>query len=333
MGSSRSAHVVLATSIVVGVAVAGCVDGFTGSNVQIDFSARVGELGPQDPPADTYYTLYAVDQIVDAATGAVTAEHLFEVQRFAIVRAVDLDSPCAIDVEDSPYPGVHVRGFPLKEREVTGVVDPLVQGQDERAVQRVLTADQRLANAGMLQAVKAVASTSIAVYPGVAATCVEDDPGVDAALVPPYTCIGTSSNERRLALCRAVWSVDPLLYAGNDKALTVPHSGELYGFVQGQNPVNGAPLGGSQLFVDEVLDFDAYTINWQFNDRDGDGMPDYPATIDPEFRSPTGFPYVSGFPAEATRGVTNVSMVNRLDPSISAQMAIFADLGDDPVNF
>ena len=78
-----------------------------------------------------------------------------------------------------------------------------------------------------------------------------------------------------------------------------------------------------------MLAFDAYAINWQYADLDGNGVPDYPPAVDP---STTGFSYVYGFPEVQTRGVVNVPMINRADPSIAAQMAIFADLGEDPVH-
>jgi hypothetical protein len=326
VGIRAHRHVCL---LVAAVAVAGCVEGFKGSNVQIDFSARVLEdESPATPPPDTYFTLYAVDQIVDETTNLVTAEYLFDIHRFAIQPAVDLASPCSIDIEGSPYPGLHVTAFPDKEREQTGVTDPFLPGQDERLVQRVVTADARLDNAQLLQEVKAITSTSITTYPAIGTQCVEEGGG--STLIPPPTCIGEQSNEVRLAVCRSIWASDPSLFEGNDKSLTAPKNGELYGFVQGQNPINGATLGGSQIFVDEVLYFDAYAINWQYNDRNGDGTPDYPVGVDP---MPAGFPYLAGYPEVRTRGVINVPMTNRDDPSVSAQMAIFPDLGNDPVTF
>jgi hypothetical protein len=328
VGNARSAVLSLAVII---VAAGGCIDGFKGSNVQVDFSARVRQPGPEDPPADTYFTLYAVDQVTDPATHLVTAEYLFEIQRFAIQPAVDLASPCAIDLEGSPYPGLHVTQFPAKEREATGITDPLDPANDPHDAERVLTADQRLLNAMALQSVLAVTSPSISTYPPFASACVEQ--GGDPAMMPPIDCIEDQSNAARLAVCREVWANDPNLFQGNDKSLTAPDNGVLYGFVQGQNPINGATLGGAQMFVDEVLDFDAYSINWQYNDRDMDGMPDYPPTVPDADKLPTGFPYLAGFPEVRTRGVINVPMVNRADPSISAQMAIFADLGEDPLTF
>lgn len=315
-------------SVFAASALAGCVDGFRGSNVQIDFAPTVGPQGAPDP---TYFTLYAVDQVADES-GVVTAEYLFAVHDFRIQPAIDLASPCAIELE-APYPGLHISAFPAKEREQTGVTDPTLPGQDERAVERVLTADQRLAAATMMQSIKAVTSAGFATYPAVATACVEDQAGVDPALIPPANCIGATSNARRLALCQAAWAAAPTRYEGTDRSLTAPLAGEAYGFVQGQNPLTGAPLGGSQMFVDEVLIADAYAINWQYADLDGNGTPDYPASVPAEDRSPTGFGYLSGFPRQVARGVTQVPLVSTTDRTVNANMAIVADLGDDPVQF
>jgi hypothetical protein len=313
-------------------ALAGCVESFSGSNVQIDFAPGVREEGTFDPPDESYFTLYAVDQITDE-TGMVTQAFLFAVQEFRIQPAVNLSSPCAIEIE-GPYPGLHITAFPTKEREQTGITDPTLPGQNERDVQRVLTADQRLLIAMAYQELKAITGgTSFATYGAIAGACVEDDNTVDPSLIPPANCIGETSNARRLELCRAAWAADPLHYEGTDRSLTAPLNGELYGLVQGTNPSNGAPLGGSGFFVDEVLDFDAYTINWQYADLNGDGQPDYPASVPADQRSPTGFSYLSGLPISITRGVTNVPLSNRSDSTIAGQMSIFADIGDDSVNF
>jgi hypothetical protein len=334
VGNPRSAILSLGSFAMIAGAIAagGCVDGFKGSNIQIDFSASVmAQANPETPPPDTYFTLYAVDQVVDETTHLVTAEYLFEIQRFKIQPAVDLASPCNIDIEGSPYPGLHVTQFANKEREQTGITDPFLPGLPENDVSRVLTADQRLVNAQALQEVKAVTSNSITEYPPVGSACVEEGGSMDQ--LPPTTCIGEASNAVRLAVCRTIWASDPLLFEGNDKSLTALKNGELYGFVQGQNPINGATLGGSQIFVDEVLDFDAYSINWQYNDRNGDGVPDYPPGTPDDEKPPAGYPFVAGYPQNRTRGVVNVPMINRNDPSVSANMAIFADLGDDPLTF
>ena len=325
--------------VVAAVAAGGCVDGFGGSNVQIDFSpgtplpAPPGVMpGPNQVPGNTFFTLFAVDQEKDGQ-GVVIREFLHEVQRFELRQAVDLRSPCMIDVEDSPYPGIHVSGFPAKERAVTGIADPRAAppGTDPVLIQRVLTADQRLGNAMVLQAVKAVTSASVQLYPALASACA--DAGGEPQLIPPPTCIDDASNARRLELCEQSWSFDRLKYEGSDKVLIAPLSGELYGFVIGANPVNGATLGGAGVFVDEVLVADAYAINWQYKDGNGDGEPDYPPSFPDDQKSVTGFRYLTGYPETRTRGVTHVPLTHPADPSISALMAIFSELDDDPVQF
>jgi hypothetical protein len=345
MGSphARLVHAIAAAAGVAGVPA--CAEDFGGSNIQIDFRSPVPIIAPtgtvpgtfQAPP-DTYFTLYAVDQVRDGA-GMVTQEYLHEVHRFEIRPAVDLSSPCAIEIEgegDSIYPGLHIRGFPARVRNALGLApgempDPGVH--DAETVTRVTTADLRLRNAESMLAIKAVTSTSVTRYPGVATACVEDDPGVDPALIPPATCIGDASNARRLALCRAVWTGDPLRYEGTDRVLTAPLSGQIHGFVIGSNPVNDAPLGGAGLFVDEVVAADAYSIHYQYKDLDRDGAPDYPASVPAEDRVATGFGYMTGYPEQLTRGVTSTVLVHPGDANISALMSIFADLDEDPVHF
>ena len=318
---------------------AGCVDGFRGSNVQIDFSAATpipalpGQTpDPNQPPDNTFFLLFAVDQELDAS-GAVIREYLFEVQRFELRPVIDLSSPCMIDVEGTPYPGLHVAAFADKEKEATGITDSLnpPPGIDPVYVQRVLTAEQRLRNAQVLQEVKAVTSTSVSTYPGVAPDCAEA--GADPSLVPPAGCTGDQSNARRLELCNRIWELDPLRYEGTDRVLTQPLNGTLFGFVLGSNPINGAGLGGAQLFVDENLAADAYAINWQYKDGNSDGQPDYPPTVPDDQKSPTGFRFLTGYPEVRTRGVVHVPMAHLADPSISALVAIFEDLGDDSVQF
>jgi hypothetical protein len=330
---------------IVAVGLHGCVDDFGGSNVQIDFRPSVPIIAPtgtapaelQAPP-DTYFTLYAVDQIRDDA-GTVTQEFLHEVHRFEIRPAVDLDSPCAIEEEgegDDRFPGLHIRGFPDRLRNSLGLApgempDPAVHSAD--VVTRITTADLRLRNAESMLLIKAVTSSSVARYPRVAADCVEDVPGVDPTEIPPDNCIGDQSNARRLALCRAAWAAAPLLYEGTDRVLTAPLAGEIYGFVLGSNPTNDAPLGGAGLFVDEVLTADAYTIHYQWKDFDGDGTPDYPASVPAEDRIPTGISYMRGFPERLTRGVTTTELVHPDSANVSARLSIFANLDDDPVQF
>ena len=77
-------------SCVLSLGAAACVSPFSGSNVQIDFSsptqtpaASGATPQPNQPPADTYFSLYAVTLEQDA-NGIATQADLFEVQRFEI---------------------------------------------------------------------------------------------------------------------------------------------------------------------------------------------------------------------------------------------------------
>jgi hypothetical protein len=329
-----------ALALALGAAVlGGCIDSFTGSNVQIDFSSNTPTAAPpgttpgfQQPPENTYFTLYAVDEVRDSSD-VVIQTYLFAVQRFEIKAAVDFTSPCFIDLERAPFPGLHISMFADKMREATGVADPLnpPSSASDVDVQQVVTADQRVSNADALTAVKVVVDVSTGSYPAVSAM---GDCG-NSGVIPHPTCTDDASNARRLSLCRAAWEsgIAADLYEGNDKILTAPLNGNLFGFVQGSNPVNGAGLGGAQMFVDEVLHADSYAITWQFKDVDGDGEPDYPATFPMEMRSETGVPYMDGRPEIRTRGVVNALLVNPADPLIFAQLAVFADLGEDEVSF
>ena len=106
------------------IAAGGCVDGFRGSNVQIDLSpatpvqAPVAAMGgPTDLPVNSHFTLYAIQE--DPAQ-----DRLFEVQRFEIHRIVDPRSPCFIDVgEHVRIPGLHVTQFATKIEQDTGITD------------------------------------------------------------------------------------------------------------------------------------------------------------------------------------------------------------------
>jgi hypothetical protein len=72
-------------------------------------------------------------------------------------------------------------------------------------------------------------------------------------LIPPPTCTDEASNQRQLALCQAAWDSDDQLFEGTDRVLTSPLNGETHGMVDGISPINLAPVGGAQMFVDESL--------------------------------------------------------------------------------
>ncbi len=319
-------------------AASACVTPFSGSDVQIDFSASTqiaGGPAANQPPGNTYYSLYAVQKGTDD-TGTVVANYLFEVQRFEIKRLIDLGSPCFIDLADARFPGLHVTEFANKVEEQTGIADPMnpPSGASPTDITDVLDAQTRVAKLENLQdMVKVVTDSSNVLYGASETSCIEDVPGVDQSKFPPPRCTGDQSNKLRLTLCEAFWKSNPEFYEGSDKVFTLPLAGHFRGMVEGQNPNNGSFIGGSEFFVDTVLtDPSSYLVTWQYKDLDGDGMPDFPVGTPAEDK-PFGHTYMVGTPVRAARGVINVPLANRNDPSISAEMAIFSDLANDGTHF
>ena len=298
--------------------VAGCVDGFRGSNVEID-------LGPLTPaqasagtppratelPSDAHFSLYAVQD------GAV--EHLFLMQQFEVHRIVDLASPCFIDVgEHVPHAGLHVSQYATQIGLDTGITDlrnPPPEATEQQQIEAA-TAVQRMMNVAALggdMGIKAVTSASTSAYPMVAPDCAGAP-----ELIPPPTCTDLASNARRLALCQAAWKADPTLWEGTDRILTAPLAGTTHGLVVGRNPVSLAPVGGAQFFVEDAPStVDSYAVYWQV-----DGMPD-----------PGNLLYAGTPTPTPTRGVSHVHMTNPAVPGGTAELVIFADLGEDDVHF
>jgi hypothetical protein len=297
---------------------AGCVENFDGSNVQIDLNPATPPQAPQGrPPQDRelptngHFRLYGIDEVPEG-------DALFELRRFEIHRVVDLTSPCFIDVGPNvPFPGLHVSQFERRMSERTGITDiaaPPPGATMEQQIEQA-TAVQRMRNVQALAGgagVKVVTSASASVYPDVDAAC-------GGGGLPPPTCIDDESNARRLAICRQAWDRDPLLFEGTDRVLTSPLGGTTFGFVVGLNPVTPTPVGGAQLFVDDALDrVDEYAIYFQM-----DGVEDAPGML-----------FLTGRPfAGATRGVTHVHLESPLLPGVAAELAIFADLDEDDVHF
>jgi hypothetical protein len=305
------------------IAAGGCVDGFRGSNVQIDLSGAtpvqapvLGMGGPTDLPASSHFTLFAIQQ-------GPAQDRLFEIERFEIHRIVDPSSPCFIDVgEHVPHPGLHVTQYAKKIEEDTGITDPANPPPTATEQQKILvaTALQRIANVNALagpMGIKVVTSASTAVYPTMAAAC-----GGPADQIPPPMCIDDASNQRRLQLCQAAWKADSNLFEGTDLVLTAPLNGTTRGFVDGGNPIAlGVQVGGAQFFVDEALDnIDAYAIYTQ-EERPPPEAPPPPVQL------------LFGRPTMPTRGVLHVHLVSPGTPVLTAEMAIFADLGQDDVHF
>lgn len=296
----------------------GCVDGFNGSNVQIDLSPRTPAQAPAsrmpnaaELPTNIHFRLYAIKE-----TGE--ADSLFELQRFEIHKLIDTTSPCFIDVgEHVPFPGLHVTQYSNKTAEATGITDIANPPPGATMQQKVeaATAIQRMNNVAALGSdagLKAVTSASTGTYPAPDADC-------NGAGLPPPACIDDASNDRRLRICQDVWETEPDLFEGTDRVLTAPLNGTTFGFVVGVNPVTPTPVGGAQFVVEDALEGVAeYAIYFQT-----DGVDD-PGTL-----------FLQGRPvAGVTRGVSHVSMESPFLPNlISAEVAIFASLGQDGVHF
>jgi hypothetical protein len=322
--SVRVPDVRLATQLigaVVVIALGGCVNGFRGSNIQLDLlpgtpvQARVTEMPdlPRVLPANSHFTIYAIQQDGEQ-------DRLFEVQTFEIHRLVDRTSPCFIDVgENVPHPGLHVTRYAARIAQDIGAtdVDTPPPGATERQKQELETANLRIANVNKLAGdtgmpVNVVSSASASVYPSVAAGC-----GGPDDQIPPPECMDDASNQLRLTLCQAAWRADAALFEGTDRVLTAPLNGVTHGMLFGLNPINMAAVGGAQFFVDEALaNVDAYAIYFQVDGGE-----------------PPGTQLFFGQPTMPTRGVTRVRLVSPSNMLLTAEMAIFADLGEDDVHF
>jgi hypothetical protein len=314
----RVAHLLFIIGAVAGT---GCVDGFGGSNVQIDLStatpsqAAAGQTPRADQlPTDVHFRLYAIDEEIQDS--GATIERLFELQRFEIHTIVNLTSPCYIETgANVRFPGLHVTQYRKKIEELTGITDIMnpPPGKSESELVETATAVQRMMNISALggdTGIEVVVSASTAAYKAPDADC-------NGSGLPPPTCIDDASNARRLAECQTFWRDNPEFYEGTDRVLTAPLNGTLYGFVVGMNPINLAPVGGAQFFVPfSLAGVEEYAVFYQT-----DGM-DTPGTL-----------LLSGRPTVITRGVSHVDMTSPASANITANMAVFSDLGDDEVHF
>ena len=265
---------------------------------------QAGEL-----PNGIHFTFYAVQN--DA-----TSSRLFEVQRFEVHRIVDLSSPCFIDVgAHVPFPGLHVSQFAAMIAQQTGITDlanPPPTATEQQKIDAA-TAVQRQGAVALLAGntgIKAITSASNYSYPAVAPDCIS--PGI-----PPPTCTDSASNQRRLEQCQAFWKMDPFYFEGTDRILTSPLDGVTHGMVDGENPINLAPVGGAQFYVDTDLGgFDEFAIFYQADD-----MPQ-PGNL-----------LVYGKTTEVTRGVVHVHMTSPTSPTLTADVAIFPNLDQDHTGF
>lgn len=317
------------------VLLAGCVTDFSGSNVQFDFAASMPAqalagttASSTELPTNVHFTLYAFQE--DPMVG-----YLFAVQDFEIHRVVDLNSPCYIDFGIGvKHPGLHVSQFEAVTDMDVGIPDFMnpPAGASMTDEEIATTAHQRMLNiiqlAGDTTGIKAVTSTSTAEYPAVAADC------NDTSKIPPPNCTDDASNKRRLDMCQAFWKANPGFYEGTDRVLTKPLNGTTHGYVDGRNPVNLSPVGGAQFFVDEALaGFTGFALYWQFDDANGDGMPDYPTGFPDSQKAKAGQLLLYGTPTMPTRGVEHVHLFNPTSSAVTAELAIFANLSQDTTHF
>lgn len=320
--------------------VSACVETFNGSDVQIDFSsatptaARSATPAQNQPPQNTYYILWASNDERDA-TGTVVKNYLFDALHFEIKPLIDTKSPCFIDTEGTRFPGLHVTEFANKVSEQTGIVDPHnpPPGASAGDITDVLDAQIRMSFLPALESqTKVVTDESDAQYGPSETACIEDNPSVDQTKFPPPKCTGDQSNALRLKLCHAFWSEHPHFYEGSDKVYMLPTAGFFRGLVNGTNPKNGSFIGGSEFLVDTVLTADSFLVTYQYKDLNGDGTPDYPPNTPAQVQK-IGTVFMTGVPTRQARGVVNVQLSNANDPTINANMAIFADVGNDGTNF
>jgi hypothetical protein len=248
---------------------------------------------------------------------------LFAVQRFEIHRIVDTSSPCFIDAgEHVPYPGLHVSQFARQVAADTGYGYDAASGIDlanpppgatQPQMIAAATAQQRMLDIAALESdmgIRVVTSASEGSYPPVATDC------ADTSGLPPPTCTDPPSNTRRLSACQAAWKADPDYFEGTDRVLTAPLDGVTHGFVDGMNPINLAPVGGAQFFVDEHLE----------------GFAGFAIYVALDGASDPGQLLLFGTPTMPTRGVIHVHLANATTP-LTAELAIFANLDEDNTNF
>jgi len=309
------------------LALSGCVSGFQGANVQLDLSpatpVQAGVLamkGPTELAAATHFALYAIQE--ETLPDMTHQDHLFEVVRFEVHHIVDTSSPCFIDAGDHvPYPGLHVTQFARRVQMETGITDPSQPplGASQAQIEAVATALTRMTKIAMLtgpNGLVAVTSASTLPYPTVAKDC-----SGPSDQLPPPECMENDANARRLQLCQQTWKADSRLWEGTDRVLTAPLNGTTFGLLLNPMTPAGTAVGGAQIFVDNALvGVDAYAIYFQ---------DDVPA---PGADGP-GTQLYFGRPTMPTRGVSHVHMVSPINPALTAELAVFADLGQDDVHF
>jgi hypothetical protein len=317
---------------------AGCVNPFAGSNAQFDFQkAMPSQAAPgvmpdvTQLPSNTHFTFYAFQ--VDA-----TAGRLYAVQDFEVHPVVDKNSPCFIDVgEHVEHPGLHVSQYEKVIDADVGIPDYTMPpaSATELDKEKAGTAHERMVNIDKL-----LGSSGAGLFTVTSASSAQYDPAMvdsgcsDTSKIPAPTCTDETSNKRRLDLCQKFWHAHPGFFEGTDRSLTAPLAGTMHGMVVGVSPINFAPLGGAQFFVDDAIaGFDGYAVYWQYDDANGDGVPDYPMGVTPPPQPDPGTLLLFGRPTMPTRDVMHVHMTNDANSELTAELAIFANLDQDSTHF
>jgi len=325
----------LALALCSAVPLAGCIDVFDGSRVELllapDTQVPGDPSGFGRPPSDTHYEMYAARD-----------SNVFYITSFEIRPIVDISAPCFIEDENSTIPygsgtaeGLHVTAWYDKLFEVYNA-DGMISDDEAGAL---ADARRRVGGPGLpagastielLQNnVKAVVASEFSPDSTLAEYQeLQDDLATLAAAVPPTTDISDQASADRLALCQAFFAKHPSYYVGADRLITLPLNGHYLGTVKGMDPRNNSFLGGATLEIDTSFpELDALRINWQFNNRDDTRAADYGG---PQL---TGYHYMAGTPLSRERGVINVPMQNVSFSNISGEAAIFTLLRDDDVHF
>jgi len=278
----------------------GCVDPFSGSNIQFTLAGSVHIPGtPSDfgrPPPGTHYEFYALDIADDGR------EFAFKVTQFDVRPAIEQASPCFIEDDESRYPGLHATKFVDRLAVEFGFdradFDPASppSGMSDGDVIDYLTAEVRENNLGRIQgSIKAVTSHSPARYAdedwletGVDCPVGDECDGAGgercndgmscerpvcagdamrtASKIPPAYCLDDASANERTDMCEEFWAANPNRYEGSDKVFTLPLNGKWVGAVDGADPRNNQFLGGAGMFVDANLEeIEGLLMNFQYN--------------------------------------------------------------------
>jgi len=316
------------------------------------------------PPANTHFQLNYVRNATDADGNRV--QYSFKAGEFELQPQVDLFDPCVMDIEPTRFPGIHITAVRARTAEEFGFAtptdyatlgpsDPVWDDLTENERAEVFHTARRnnliFGLSGRLLSVTSYHPTSPITDVGVDTVCASD-PNSDPGLIPPHldvtqlpnivpTCFDDESNARRRSLCETYFADNPNYYVGSDRILTKPLNGVFDGTVYSLDPRN--PLGvtrfiGALIITDsDVGDIDGMSITWQYDDDDGDGEPDYPASVPDSEKSPTGHTYLSGSPSSGLqqRGVTTLTLTSQefLDPFLNADVTIYDNLDEDNVNF